>query len=235
MIGPSRGDRMPDATSPVAEPGGKQLIRDLPVRLAHWGLVASVSGSFASHYVGASAFAWHVRFGYATLCLVAFRIAWGFFGSRYARFQSWLRAPVATGAGDARAALTPLGGWMALALLALLLGQAVSGLFANDEMLDAGPLSGWAGRGLSNTLSSCHEVLSSVLIGALALHLGAALFYLFVREDDRITPLVTGYRRGLAPLSAIDGEHRLKALAVLVLIALALALVVALAPAPLEL
>ena len=230
---------MPETPTPAADAGSKQRIRDLPVRLAHWGLVVAVSGSFASHYAGASAFPWHVRFGYATLCLAVFRIVWGFVGPRYARFRSFLRGPFdwtfATRAGDAGAALTPLGGLMALALLALLLGQALSGLFANDEILEAGPLSGWAGRSLSNALSSCHELVSSVLIGALALHLGAALFYRFVRRDDRITPLITGYRRGLPPASAIDDERRLRALAVLVLIVLALAMLLTLAPEPLEL
>lgn len=226
---------MPAAASPAPDPGEAQLIRDLPVRIAHWGLVVAVAGSFASHYAGASAFGWHVRFGYATLCLVAFRIAWGFLGPRYARFRSFLRLPGGACAGDSSAAVTPLGGLMALALLALLLGQALTGLFANDEILTVGPLSGWVGRSLSNTLSSCHEVLSSVLIGALALHLAAALVYRFVRKDDRITPLVTGYRPGLPPGSAIEDERRRWALAVAVLIVLALALLLALAPEPLEL
>jgi len=226
---------MPDASSPVAATGSPQLIRDLPVRLAHWGLAITVTGSFASHYAGSAAFAWHVRFGAATLGLVVFRISWGFVGSRYARFGSFLRAPFGAGALDSPATLTRAGGWMALALLTLLLGQAVSGLFANDEILDTGPLSGWVARGLSNTLSTCHEVLSSVLIGAIALHLAAALFYRIARRDDRITPLVTGYRRDLPPGSAIGSEHRLLALALVLLIALALALVLWLAPEPLEL
>jgi len=155
-------------------------------------------------------------------------------GPRYARFATFLRSPFGARRASLPAALTPLGGWMALALTALLLGQALSGLFANDDMLDAGPLSGWVARGVSNALSSCHEFLSSVLIGALALHVGAAILYGFLFKDDRITPLVTGYRSGLPPGSGIGPEHRLRALVVAFLIVLVFALVLALAPAPLE-
>jgi cytochrome b len=61
------------------------------------------------------------------LALLAARVAWGFGGSRYARFAQFVRTPAATlayarlaRAGHAPRYLghNPLGAWMVLALLA---------------------------------------------------------------------------------------------------------------------
>jgi cytochrome b len=71
----------------------ERLVWDLPVRLVHWLIVLAVAGSWATHYAGIEWFAWHRRLGYAALLLVVFRVAWGFVGTRHARFGSFLRGP----------------------------------------------------------------------------------------------------------------------------------------------
>jgi cytochrome b len=210
-----------------------QLVWDLPLRVCHWALALAVTGSFVSHY--ADAFEWHVRFGYLTLVLVAFRIAWGFLGPRDARFAellgsaraAWSRRAVTRGAGH-----TALGAWMALLLLTLLGGQALTGLFANDEVVDAGPLSGWVRHATSSWLSAWHENISNALLGAIVLHLLAAAYYRWRLGDDRIVPLVTGRKRGLQAGSAIEAEHVGRAVLVLLAVAATLALIVWLAPPP---
>ena len=232
---------MPNEPSPAppANASGSraaQLIWDLPLRVCHWALALAVAGSFVTHY--ADAFEWHVRCGYLTLTLVAFRIAWGFVGPRYARFAellgsartAWSRRAPARGAGH-----TALGAWMALLLLALLGGQALTGLFANDEVVDAGPLSGWVPHATSNWLSAWHENISNLLLGAIALHVLAAAYYRLRLREDRIVPLVTGRKHGLPPGSAIAAEHVGRAILVLLAVAAALAMVVWLAPPPADL
>ena len=59
-------------------------IWDLPTRLFHWALAACVVGAYVSVKLGGLYMDWHVRFGLATLGLIAFRLAWGLFGPRYA-------------------------------------------------------------------------------------------------------------------------------------------------------
>ena len=63
--------------------------------------------------------------------LAAFRILWGFVGTRHARFASFLRGPRATGAylvallrgaAPATPGHNPLGGWMVIFLLLFLAG-----------------------------------------------------------------------------------------------------------------
>ena len=50
-------------------------------------------------------------------------------------------------------------------MLALLLVQAVTGLFANDEIANAGPFYGWVAPETSNRLSGLHGTNSNLLLG----------------------------------------------------------------------
>ena len=187
---------------------------DLPVRLMHWGLVLAVAGAWLTRELEGDWFAWHVRCGYAVLLLAATRIVWGFVGTRHARFGDFVRGPRAILAylrakpGDevARTAgHNPLGALMILALLGMLLAQAVLGLFANDEALEVGPLYGYVSDDTSDLLTGLHERLFDVLAVAVAVHVAAALFYLFVRREDLILPMITGRKPGrLLPPGAAD-------------------------------
>lgn len=182
------------------------LVWDLPLRLCHWLLALAVLGSWVTHKIGTRAFSWHVWCGYAVLVLVAFRIAWGFVGPRHARFASFVRGPASI-FRYARALLTrdsaqhyaghnPLGALMVLSLLALLGVQAVAGLFANDEVVNSGPLYGYVRDATSDSWSRWHRLGAKLIWVAVWLHLAAALFYLLVRRDNLITPMITGRKRG---------------------------------------
>jgi hypothetical protein len=125
---------------------------DLPVRIVHWLLVIGIAGSYATHKLGVAYFSYHLWFGYLVVVLAAFRILWGFVGTRHARFASFLRGPRATGAylvallrgaAPATPGHNPLGGWMVIFLLLFLLAQGITGLFANDEIFNTGPLYGY--------------------------------------------------------------------------------------------
>ena len=141
----------PVTPPPVPDPSRLVPVRvwDWPVRVFHWTLLALVVFSVATAKVGGLWMDWHMRSGYAVLALVAFRIAWGFAGTRWARWSSFVHGP-ARALRYARTLVVPphentvghnpLGGYMVVALVALLLSQAVTGLFANDDILTEGPL-----------------------------------------------------------------------------------------------
>ncbi len=180
-------------------------IWDLPLRLFHWLLAAAVLGSWITHQLGASAFTWHVWFGYCTLVLVSFRLLWGFFGPRHARFSSFVRGPRAAWAyarglfhddGPTYPGHNPLGGWMTLLLLALLLAQGSSGLFANDEITDTGPLYGHVSDATSDWLTGWHHRLANVLWVAIGMHVAAVLAYLLIKKDNLIGAMVSGRKHG---------------------------------------
>jgi cytochrome b len=206
-----------DPNSVPSDSAPRQRVWDLPLRACHWGLVLTVSGSFATHYVGTRAFALHTYCGYATLVLVAFRLAWGWVGPAHARYADFVRGPRAVwaslgglrpGAYRPTAGHTPLGGWMVLLLLGLLAAQALLGLYANDEIVDAGPFYGYVSHALSNRLTAWHHRLADALLIAVGVHVAAALYYRFVLGADLVRPLFTGYKRGL-PLGSGIGSQRL--------------------------
>ncbi len=225
--------------TPDAGDDAPRLVWDLSLRLSHWGLALAVTGAFVSHWLGGGAFAAHVVCGSAALVLVLFRVAWGFVGPVHARFSDFVRGPRAVFASLPRltraahrrlAGHTPLGGWMALALLGLVGTQAGLGLFANDEISHTGPLYGYVGGALSNRLSAWHVRIADAILAAVALHVAAALYYRFALRDDLVRPLVTGSKRGVGADAAIGRQRPGLALLILAILAALLVWLIGTAP-----
>jgi len=174
---------------------------DLPLRLFHWLLVALFATSWISAELGGNAMQVHQWSGVSVLTLIVFRIAWGFLGGTHARFTSFVRSPAAALAyanalrhGKQQRFLghNPLGGWMVLALLLSLSIQAGTGLFANDDIMIEGPLAARVSKETSDLMTLIHETNFYVLLALVALHVLAALFYLLVKRENLIVPMVTG-------------------------------------------
>ena len=192
--------------------GRSALVWDLPVRLFHWTLVALIATSVASAEIGGNAMQIHQLSGVSTLTLVLFRILWGLAGSTRARFADFVRGPRAAcayacalvrGRAPFSAGHNPLGGWMVLALLASLLVQAGTGLFANDDIMIEGPLARHTSKETSDWLTGIHHVNSVVLLVLIGVHVVAALLYLVIKRENLIVPMLTG-RKLLAPGQAVE-------------------------------
>jgi cytochrome b len=215
-----------------------RLVWDLPLRVAHWSLVVCVAGSWATHYAGIQWFAWHRRFGYAALVLVAFRIVWGLVGTRHARFANFVAGPrrvvayLRDGGGREWIGHSPLGALSVVAMLLLLLVQASTGLFANDEIANAGPLYGWVGQDLSNRLTGWHAANSELLLAMIALHVAAVGWYALARRQGLLRAMLTGRKPArLVPPEQSIGSSR-SWLAVLIVLGLCAALALAIRTAP---
>jgi cytochrome b len=177
---------------------------DGPVRLFHWALVVLIAVSFTTAQIGGNAMQYHEWSGFTILTLVLFRVLWGLAGSTYARFGAFLRGPRAT-LDYARALLhgrpvfhaghNPLGGWMIVLLLASLLVQTGTGLFANDDVMLEGPLVRLVSKETSDLLTRIHHINFNVLLALVSVHVGAALYYLRVKRENLILPLVTGVKQ----------------------------------------
>jgi cytochrome b len=215
------------------------LVWDVPVRLAHWLLVLAVAGSWLTHYGGTAWFAWHRRCGCVVLLIVTFRIVWGFLGTPHARFASFVRGPRAVaawlrGRAPARAGHNPLGALSVVAMLGLLLAQALTGLAANDEIASAGPFYGWVSHELSNRLSRFHRANDGWLLVLIALHLAAVAWYALVRRRSIIRAMITGEQeQASAEATAAAADARsLSGRALLIAVTLTALLVVVLRLAP---
>jgi cytochrome b len=226
------------STKDAPPDGGTILVWDLPLRLAHWALALCVAGSWATHYAGAEWSAWHARCGYAVLVLVVFRIVWGFVGTRHARFAVFLRGPrrvidyVRGRSGAPVVGHNPLGALSVVAMLALLLAQAGTGLFANDEIAFTGPFYGWVSQATSGRLTSLHHANADWLLAFLVLHLAAVAWYGLVRRQPLVKAMLSGRRAAneVPPGEGIAGSRVVLAGLIVLLLAGLLALAIRAAP-----
>ena len=162
----------------------KKIIRvwDLPIRLFHWLLVVGIILSFVTVKIGGNVMELHARVGYCILTLIIFRICWGFIGSRHARFIHFVPSPKGLMnylSGKTKAGLghNPLGALSVLALLFSVGLQAVSGLFANDDIAFEGPLAKHVSNGMVELLTSIHHQNEKILIILIVVHLCAIFYY----------------------------------------------------------
>lgn len=191
-------------TREVAEEMVPIRVWDVPVRVFHWLVAVLVLLAWVTKEVGGEAMTYHMWIGYTVLALVLFRLIWGFVGSQHARFGDFVRGPVTVVRyvfGSSRPESVPshghnpAGGWSVLALLTCLLVQAVTGLFANDEIIVEGPLAARVGQDMSNWITTIHRYNFNVLLGLIGLHVAAVLFYLFGKRENLILPMITGRKR----------------------------------------
>ena len=173
---------------------------DLPTRLFHWVLAACVVALVVTAKLGGNAMEWHFRLGYAVLALLLFRVVWGLLGGRWSRFSSFLYGPGAmlryvAGRADPlhRVGHNPLGSLSVFGLLAALGAQVGTGLFADDEIAFMGPLAHRVSTELSLQLTRYHKVIGEPLvIGLVALHVIAIVFYAVVKRERLVGPMITG-------------------------------------------
>lgn len=205
---------------------GSVRVWDLPTRVFHWTLALTIVGSVTSAKLGGNAMVWHFRFGYVVFTLVVFRLVWGFVGGHWSRFSRFVYAPSTLlrylrGQTRADEALdvghSPLGALSVFALLAFLAAQVGTGLFADDEIANAGPMVKFVSGATSSAATFWHKSIGQIVIIVLViLHVGAVLFYRLARGRDLIGPMLRGDKLlpMSTPASADRPATRLAALAI---------------------
>ncbi len=177
---------------------------DLPTRLFHWLLVCCVAGSLITGNMGGLTMTYHEWCGVAILAMILFRIVWGAVGGVHSRFNSFLTGPRVVldytrrlfgGESNRYLGHNPLGGWSIITMLASLLIQVCSGLFANDDILTEGPLAFLISNDLSDQLTYLHHANKWILISLLAVHVLAVVFYWFVKRENLVAPMVSGNKK----------------------------------------
>ncbi len=161
---------------------------DPAVRVFHWSLAAS----FALAWLSAEGWeTLHLWAGYAAAGLIAFRLVWGFVGTRHARFSDFLRSPAEVRAylgdmlkGRERRHLghNPAGGAMILALIAA---------------MGATCLTGWTMtlQGLGEVMEGPHELFANLLLILVIGHLAGVLFSSLSHRENLVKAMVTGRKR----------------------------------------
>jgi cytochrome b len=191
---------------------------DIPVRAFHWLLAFSVLMLFITGKLGGNWMEWHKKIGYFTLGLIVFRVVWGFIGSYHARFSNFVSGP-GTVFAYARNLFSeksvkyighnPMGGLSVLALLAAVGFQAVSGLFANDDIMLEGPYASMVSKAVSDQLTALHKQNSDLILILIGVHLSAIAFYAVFKQENLIEAMITGEKmiEDDSSKSNIHGHH----------------------------
>lgn len=169
----------------------KVLIWDAPVRVFHWLMVLS----FAGAYVTAESERWrleHVTLGYTMAGLVAFRVLWGLMGTRHARFSSFVRGPAAIarylrslvgGRPEHHAGHNPAGALAIIALLGMTIVVGATGWATYNEVG-------------GHWFEELHEGAANLMLGIVAVHVGAVVLASWLHRSNLIGAMVTGRRPG---------------------------------------
>lgn len=177
------------------------LIWDIPTRIFHWSLAASFAGAMltadSERYRDI-----HIMLGYTLLGLVAFRLVWGFIGSRYARFRSFLFSPraishyVATmlkGRPAHYLGHNPAGSIAVFLLLALGLACGTSGVLLFQDIG-------------GDALEELHEGLAFTMLTIVALHVAGVLLSSVLHRENLVGSMISGSKSG-PPDAGISHAH----------------------------
>ena len=94
-----------------------------------------------------------------------------------------------------------------LIMLLLLLGQGVTGLFTNDDIMLEGPLTHLVSYDQSRTLTGIHETISWMLVAIVSLHVFAILFYGVVKKENLVKSMITGKKYALEKQAFSEGKN----------------------------
>lgn len=207
------------------------LVWDLPLRLFHWLFVLTLIGLWYSSDQERELLEYHLLLGYFALGLVLFRLCWGFLGTRHAQFKHFIPS-----FSDIKSYITqhkslgfspsvghnPLGALMVVALLSLVLLQAISGLFIDDDIFTAGPYFGVLTKQAESIMVFIHHNAFDLIIIFSALHIGAVFYYLWVKKQNLIKPMFTG-KKTSKELTEQEGiTHSKIVLAIIIAVAVVL-------------
>jgi cytochrome b len=172
------------------------------VRVFHWLLVLTFSIAWIS---GESYGALHTWSGYAVAGLVLLRILWGVIGTRHARFSDFIYRPA-----EIRAFLrdtlrlrskrylghNPAGGAMILAMLALLLVTAFTGIAYQGMESGTGMLAGLAGAGgrMREFMEELHEFSAGLMLLLVALHVAGVIVESLIHRENLVKAMFSGHK-----------------------------------------
>ena len=175
------------------------VVWDAPTRLFHWLTAVLVAAAYATWRL--NWMEWHSRVGTVLLALLIFRLLWGLFGSDTARFSHFIASPrtsvrqlahIFRREPDRQAGHNPAGGWMVLLLLALLLGETLTGVYIDNDIANVGPLTEFTPAPIADAIEALHATFWNALLAAIALHIAAILVYAMAKQHNLLVPMITG-------------------------------------------
>lgn len=182
----------------------REQVWDPALRAFHWVLALLVIANWLLGKIGPSDMTLHFWLGYGIIALLAFRLVWGFVGPPPARFTHFIRGPRAV-----RAYLrdmvrprpshwpghSPMGALAVVAMLAVLIMQVTTGLFADpDDYINVGPLASQVGSATSRAALRWHHRGADLILILVLLHWAVIIFYRLWKREDLVRPMIDGWK-----------------------------------------
>lgn len=195
----------------------KTKVYDLPTRLFHWLFAGLFIGSFfiAKVYDDESdAYPYHMIFGMLMAVAVMLRILWGVFGSRYARFSSFVLNPkelieyfksIFSFNSKIFAGHNPASSWAAVAMICLALGLAATGIAM---------LQGF----YKEVFEEVHEIFANVFFIVVILHVAGIVLHTLKHQDGIGFSMLHGKKDGINSSEGIQKSHTIAGLLFLFII-----------------
>lgn len=163
---------------------------DWPLRAFHWSLAFFV---LLAWFTPGKFDSLHRFAGYAVLVLIAFRIGWGLWGTRFSRFHAIgrrLRAAPAylvnlyRGKTGRYRGLNPAGTAMLVTMLILLLLSTITGWMSTTVRFFGVP---W--------VEDTHGYVSDAVIVLVAVHVLGVLVMCVLQRENLVRAMITGWKR----------------------------------------
>jgi len=175
--------------TPVASSETSRPVWDRFVRVFHWALVGCV---VLNQFVLEEGETPHEWAGYLAAALVVARIAWGFIGSRHARFSDFFPTPtrlvahlraMRSGAPEHHWGHNPLGALMMFLLMGLVIALGVTGWMQGTDAYFG-----------EEWLQELHEWLAHALLLAAGLHAASGIVMGRIERTRLVKAMVTGVK-----------------------------------------
>lgn len=182
-------DRWAGISPPITSP--EITVWDPLVRIFHWTLVVAFTIAFVT---GDELPRLHELAGYTILGLIAFRVLWGFLGTRHARFSDFVVGPravmayvrdIARGRAKRHIGHNPTGGVMIVLLLAALVATAATGLLTDS--LPRG--------GLRHAAEEVHEFFANGMLALVVAHVAGVIASSLLYGENLVRAMITGRKR----------------------------------------
>ncbi len=180
--------------------GSSTLVWDLPTRVFHWVLVVSFAIAWLTSENDRFMYA-HVYGGYVLFCLLMFRLVWGVYGSRHARFHSfahdwssvteYLKA-LLNGQAERYIGHNPAGGWAIFLMLLLCVLASISGLIVLGGEEGHGPFKHLIAYDIGENAKEIHEFLANAMIAMVGLHLAGVVVESVIHKENLIWAMLSG-------------------------------------------
>lgn len=179
-----------------------RLIYDMPTRLFHW----TFAGLFVIAFIIAKTvdddsviFSYHMLAGLLLGFAVLLRSLWGFFGTRYARFNSFALRPrdlisylssVLSTHSRKWTGHNPASSWAALVMFALAIGLGVTGYLMTN--------------GQKETFEDIHELLANGFMVVAIMHVLGVILHVLRHRDRLGVTMIDGKKSDIPQAEAIS-------------------------------